>query len=146
MLKRSRALASVALVALMTGTAAPAWADTLRDAIALAYRTNPTLLSQRANQRALDETVPQARAGLRPTVDVSGSTTYTRTDSDGGEPRDINGDGVLDPVSGGVTESDSVSASVGVGQTLWSAGRIANGINAAEANVLAGRTSERAGQ
>lgn len=143
MLKRSRALASVALVALMTGTAAPAWADTLRDAIALAYRTNPTLLSQRANQRALDETVPQARAGLRPTVDVSGSTTYTRTDSDGGEPRDINGDGVLDPVSGGVTESDSVSASVGVGQTLWSAGRIANGINAAEANVLAGRENLR---
>lgn len=148
MLKRSRALASVALVALMTGTAAPAWADTLRDAIALAYRTNPTLLSQRANQRALDETVPQARAGLRPTVDVSGSTTYTRTDSQGGAgtPVDTNGDGIPDTTvggTGGVTENDSIGVTLGVGQTLWSAGRIANGINAAEANVLAGRENLR---
>jgi outer membrane protein len=51
-------------------TAAPAFADTLREAIALAYRTNPTLQAQRANQRALDEAVPQARASLRPELGV----------------------------------------------------------------------------
>ena len=54
MLKRSRALASVGLIALAMGAgAAPAGAETLQDAIGLAYRTNPTLLAQRANQRAL---------------------------------------------------------------------------------------------
>ncbi len=143
MLKRSRALASVALVALMSGTAAPAFAETLQEAIALAYRTNPTLLAQRAQQRALDETVPQARAGLRPTIDLSSNLSYTRTDSEAGTARDVNGDGIIDAVAGGVTESDSVSASVGLSQTIYSGGRIALGINAAEANVLGGRENLR---
>ena len=71
MLKRSRVLASAAVVAVMTGLGAPAWAETLQDAIALAYRTNPNLLAQRANQRALDETVVRARSGLRPTIGAS---------------------------------------------------------------------------
>ena len=68
MLKPSRALASAAVVALLAGMGAPAWAETLQEAIALAYQTNPSLLAQRANQRALDQTVVQARAGLRPTL------------------------------------------------------------------------------
>ena len=71
MLKRSRVLASAAVVALVTGLGAPAWAETLKDAIALAYQTNPNLLAQRASQRALDETVVQARSGLRPTLGAS---------------------------------------------------------------------------
>ena len=54
MLKRTRALASVAVIAVITGMGAPAWAETLRDALALAYQTNPSLLAQRANQRALE--------------------------------------------------------------------------------------------
>lgn len=147
MLKRSRALASVALVALMTGTAAPAWADTLRDAIALAYRTNPTLLAQRANQRALDESVPQARAGLRPSVDATGGASYTRSrNRDAASPGlDIDGDGDFEiPPSNGVTEADSVSAGVNISQILWSGGRIGHGINIAEANVLSGREDLRA--
>ncbi|PZQ37253.1 MAG: type I secretion protein TolC, partial [Phenylobacterium zucineum] len=82
MFKRSRALASVAVIAVAISTAAPAFADTLRDAIALAYRTNPTLQAQRANQRALDEAVPQARASLRPELGVSVSADYSRTDSE----------------------------------------------------------------
>ena len=95
MFKRSRALASVALIAVTAGLAAPAWAETLQEAIALAYRTNPTLQGQRASQRALDEVVPQARAGLRPTLSVSGSASYVNRDAR--TPGvDINGDGVDD--------------------------------------------------
>ena len=45
MLKRSRALASVALVALTMG-ATPVLAESLQEAIGLAYRTNPTLLAR----------------------------------------------------------------------------------------------------
>jgi outer membrane protein len=145
MLKRSRALASVALIAVAAGLgAAPAWADTLRDALSLAYQTNPSLLAQRANQRALDESVVQARSGLRPTIDLSGSASYSRTDVDGGDPIDLNGDGVPDTVSpGGVTESDSGSVSIGLSQNLYTGGRISLGINAAQANVLAGRENLR---
>src|SRR5665213_2426927 len=48
--------------------AAGARAETLADAIALAYQSNPTLQAQRASQRALDETYVQAQAGYRPTA------------------------------------------------------------------------------
>ena len=59
MLNRTRALVSAAVLAVAAGLASPGWAqDTLRDAAELAYRTNPTVLQQRANQRALDESVP----------------------------------------------------------------------------------------
>ena len=71
MSNRRRALwsgAALALVmSLMSGAALAE--ETLADAIALAYETNPTLQAQRANQRALDETYVQARAAYRPTAD-----------------------------------------------------------------------------
>jgi outer membrane protein len=127
MLKRSRALASVAVIAIIGGMGAPAWAETLQEAIALAYRTNPSLLAQRANQRALDESIVQARAGLRPTLDVTVSGDYSRDYSDTSP----------DP------DSDGASASIGLSQTLWSGGRIGHGITAAEAEILAGRENLR---
>ena len=78
MVRRTRALASAAALALMAALAGPVSADSLQDAIALAYQTNPTLLAQRAQQRALDETYVQARSGLRPTIDASVGASYTR--------------------------------------------------------------------
>ena len=54
-------------------TARPAAAQTLQEALALAYSNNPTLQSARAQLRAVDENVPQALAGWRPTVQVTGS-------------------------------------------------------------------------
>ncbi|KQW83871.1 TolC family outer membrane protein [Brevundimonas sp. Root1279] len=127
MLKRSRALASVALIAVVTGMGAPAWAETLQEAIALAYQTNPTLLAQRANQRALDESIVQARAGLRPQLDVTVSAEYARTWNE-----------TLPD-----TETDGGGASIGLSQTLWTGGRIGHGITAAEADILAGRENLR---
>ena len=127
MLKRSRALASVAVIAVLSSMGAPAWAETLRDALALAYQTNPSLLAQRASQRSLDETIVQARAGLRPQLDVTASATYSRSDT----------------VTFGVVESDGAGVSIGLSQTLWSGGRIGHGISAAEANIMAGRENLR---
>ena len=126
MLKRSSVLASVALIAVTAGFAAPVSAETLSDAIALAYRTNPTLLSQRANQRALDETVPQARAGLRPTVSLTADVDYSRTDT-----------------PAGVVETDTAGIGIGLSQNLYTGGRIGHAISAAEAGVLAGREQLR---
>lgn len=56
--------------AMLAGTAAllgsiPAHADTLREALASAYNSNPTLQAARAQQRAQDETIPiQKSTGL----------------------------------------------------------------------------------
>jgi outer membrane protein len=58
-----------------------AWSQTLEDALAAAYRNNPSLLAQRAKLRSTDEQVPQALANWRPTVELSGSTGLSRVDS-----------------------------------------------------------------
>ena len=63
--------------ALLAGAvaAAPASAETLRDALVKAYETNPTLAAQRATLRANDENVPIARAPALPQVQVQ--STYS---------------------------------------------------------------------
>lgn len=53
--------------------ASPASADSLFGAMEKAYVTNPTLDAARAGQRAVDELVPQALSGWRPTVAVQGN-------------------------------------------------------------------------
>src|SRR5712691_9525341 len=58
--------------------AVPASAQTLTEAFAYAYNNNPQLLAQRALLRATDETVPQALANWRPTVNFTGQAGYTR--------------------------------------------------------------------
>ena len=51
------------LAAVVTLAPSVAAAETLYDAIALAYQTNPSLRAQRATLRGADEGVVQARAG-----------------------------------------------------------------------------------
>lgn len=51
---------------------------TLTEAITLAYRTNPDLLSARAQARSIDFRIPQARSAYGPTLGISGSYTFTR--------------------------------------------------------------------
>jgi TolC family type I secretion outer membrane protein len=48
-------------------------ADTLNDALAKAYNNNPQLQAARAQLRATDEGVPQAKSGWRPTVTANGN-------------------------------------------------------------------------
>ena len=55
----------------LSATCGTASAETLSDAIALAYRSNPALLAARADQRALDEQYIQARDALGPTAGIS---------------------------------------------------------------------------
>lgn len=127
MFKR-RVLGAAALAAMIFASG-PVSAESLRDAIALAYQTNPTLLAQRAQQRALDETYVQARAGLRPSLDASFGASWSRTwDDTPGSPRD----------------TDSVSAGISLDQRLYTGGRIARGIDAAQADILRGRENLRA--
>jgi outer membrane protein len=125
MSNRRRALWSGAALALVLSLAAgQASSETLAEAIALAYETNPTLQAQRAEQRALDETYVQARTALRPTLDLGLSATY--------ESR-ANG-----------VESDSGSFGLSATQPIWTGGRAVRGIDAAQADVLQGRENLRA--
>src|SRR3954467_8599286 len=97
---RGRLLAATVCVGALAG-ALPASAETLADAIALAYQNNPTLQAQRATQRALDETYVQARTGWRPTLSFSGSASYSEQRipaAAGGSGLDRNGDGIPDVV------------------------------------------------
>jgi outer membrane protein len=68
--------AGLAALASMIAVSTAAAAQTLTEALAEAYQTNPQLLAQRALLRATDEMVPQALAGWRPTVAFTGQTGY----------------------------------------------------------------------
>jgi TolC family type I secretion outer membrane protein len=61
----------------LLGGSSAAGAQSLTEAFAEAYRTNPQLLAQRALLRATDEQVPQALANWRPTVVFTGMAGYT---------------------------------------------------------------------
>ncbi|KAA0681359.1 hypothetical protein DS843_09850 [Roseomonas genomospecies 6] len=62
-------------------------AQSLEDALAQAYSNNPALAAQRARQRAVDESVPQALSGYRPTVRATAGITRNASNStfQGGE-------------------------------------------------------------
>jgi outer membrane protein len=66
------------LAALAAFSCAPATSQTITEALAYAYNTNPQLLAQRANLRATDEQVPQALSNWRPTVTFTGQAGETR--------------------------------------------------------------------
>lgn len=66
----------IACLAVAGLSAHAAQAQTLQDALAHAYRSNPTLLGEQANQRAVTENSVQARAGWRPTVSVNMDANY----------------------------------------------------------------------
>ena len=135
-----------------------AHAETLAEAIALAYQTNPTLLAERAAQRALDETYVQARAGWGPTIGLTGQAFSERTY--GGESSGVlaqtgtSGGGASSVVAGSQSYSQGGSGSsssynYGYGaitatQPLYTGGKVAAEVDAAEAAVRAGRQTLRA--
>ena len=119
-------LASAAAASLM---AAPASADTLREALVSAYRTNPTLTGQRESLKSNDASVAIARAAGRPTI----SATV-------GVNRDLTRSGILDV--GGKGPNLSVGADLSV--PLFNGGSVRNNIRAAQTRVEAGRATLRA--
>lgn len=123
-----RLLSAAAASAMLVAMAQPTAAEDLRDAIILAYQTNPTLLAQRSQQRSTDETYVQARAGLRPQVDATAGVGYVRQ--------------WPSPVFGS-DESNSTSATIQLSQPLYTGGRVAHGIDAAMAGVERGRENLR---
>ena len=147
---RGRLLAAIFSAGVAGSFAAPACAETLADAIALAYDTNPSLQAQRATQRALDENYVQARSGWRPQLSLQSSAAWTEFRT----PRaarnqliDTNGDGVPDtplPLSGdGINRVNSGSLGLSLSQPIWTGGRTAAAVSAAEGDILSGRETLR---
>jgi outer membrane protein len=76
---RRRLSGFAAFAGLILVAVAPARAQTLTQALAETYNTNPQLLAQRALLRATDEGVPQALSGWRPTVNFTGQLGGARS-------------------------------------------------------------------
>lgn len=123
---RSGLLVNACVLALVG--AAPARADTLREALVGAYNTNPTLQAARADQRANDENVPIQRADGLPSASASANyTEYLYNDPD--SPLDAR---------------RSYGGSVSLGVPIYSGGAVRNSVRAAKIRVEAGQADLRA--
>jgi outer membrane protein len=115
----------------MAVPAGSATAQSLRDALASAYKYNPRLDAERARQRATDEEVARAHSGYRPTVSGSADIGYNRTDT---KPEGLSSvAGETHPKGYGVTAT----------QPIFNGFRTLNGVRVAEATVRAGRETLR---
>ncbi|MEM9431153.1 MAG: TolC family outer membrane protein [Pseudomonadota bacterium] len=122
---RSRfGIATAGLV--LAAIAAPSVADTLADTLRRAYQLSPRLEQSRAELRALDEGVAQARAGKRPEIVASASATQTAQDR-----FDFPDDTYRTQYTGQITAELS----------LYDGGQTRNAIQAAQAIVAAGRAN-----
>jgi len=111
------------------GTAAHG--ESLPEALAKSYQTNPALNAERARQRATDENVPQALSGYRPQIIATLSAGFQAV-------RNLLPDNTiqsanLKPWTIGVT----------VSQTLFNGFRTANSVRVAELQVQSGREALR---
>ncbi|MCP1222254.1 TolC family outer membrane protein [Acetobacter orientalis] len=138
-----RRLCGVGLSAILCSTTA--WAQkydgsgspnfiphTLQEALSAAYLTNPTLQETRANLRAVDEQVPTALAGWRPTVTGNVGLSYYKG---------INSYGGNNGAGGYVRPYDTpgYSAGVTINQPLYTGGRTTAATHQAVNKVMAAR-------
>lgn len=116
-------LAGAALVA----TPVAALADTLKEALAEAYRNNPTLEGARAQQRVQDENVPIERADTLPSASATGNYfEFLRQSS-----------------NSFTAPERQFSVGISLGVPVYQGGGARAGVRAAETRVLAGRADLR---
>jgi len=123
-------------------TPMPIGPATLRESLAAAYANNPALQAARAKLRSVDEGVPQALSGWRPTVTVNANAGYAdgtgRTSSSGkrvGTPPDEIS--VFPPYVR--TSRSPVGTQATVTQPLYRGGRTTSSTHQAENKVMAER-------
>ncbi len=107
----------------------PVAAETLRDALALAYETNPTIRAERARLGAAREGKSQAWAGVLPQISATGS--YSRVNSS----QELNFGGGATPVD---VTLNTVTAGISAEQALFTGFGNYNTIKQAEARIRAG--------
>lgn len=124
---------ALALALFASGSAC---AESLADAVALAYRSNPTLESGRYDVRAADEGVVQARSELRPSADLEVTGGDTRTV----EGRASSRSNFFSPEA---SDRNSNQAQIAVTQPLYTGGKASADRAAAEARVRLSREGLR---
>lgn len=123
---RKLLLIAVGMGAIAAST--PAFADTLRGALADAYQTNPVLTGAREGQKATNEAVPIAKANGRPDVQASGSYSELFPRSDGTN----------------FTPDRTLNGRADLAIPLYLGGAVKNAVRAAENRVEAGIAGLRA--
>ncbi len=113
----------------------PTHAETLGQALASAYRNNPSLLAERKQVEATDEGVPQAKAGYRPRVTARGDAArkYTSTQTSSAAASSATNSGSTTPLGYQIEFS----------QSLFNGFRTVNSVRQAEVNVLTARETLR---
>lgn len=111
-----------AIGALVVGGPSHAETLTLKEALGIAYETNPQLEAARAGLRATDESVAEADAGFRPSLTASASAGYEKTP----------------PLFGLATNSTPITGQIQLTQPLFNATTFAQ-LGKAKAEVLSGR-------
>ncbi|MFC3051326.1 TolC family outer membrane protein [Kordiimonas pumila] len=114
-----------AMATVVTGSWAVS-AETLEEALAAAYASNPQLMAQRASLRATDENVSQAKSGFLPSL--TGTYSYDKT--------------YADRTSGGVTvdaDGDTERYGLTAQQNIFNGFSDRNSLRQAKSTVKAGR-------
>lgn len=119
---------AVAVAMAVSGHAGLAHAETLAEAIATAYQSNPNIQAQRAAMRALDENYTQARAayGLQASAAVSENYGWQKQN---GAPAG--------------REATQQTSQLSVSQALYTNGRYAARLQGVEAQIKASRENLR---
>lgn len=126
---------SMLLASLLGSVPVSVSAQTLEAALSRAYQANPTLNTQRAAVRVINENVPQALSGYRPRIvgqaDVGANLLDSRVPG-------LNGATISN-----TTRTVPRGAAVQLDQTLFNAGKTGNSVSQAESQVLAARETLR---
>src|SRR5437763_2263051 len=125
MRRSNAALLASALVPLALVSSLPAQALSLKEALAIAYATNPQIESARANLRATDEEVAKANAGWRPTLSVNGAEGFQNI--------------ITDQSIHGESDRNLTNATASLNEPLFRGGRTVADIRRAKALVRAGQ-------
>lgn len=99
--------------------------QTLEQALAAAYARNPALQAQRSKLRVVDEKVPEAQSGWKPSIDAVGGISASRQSLQGG---------AISPNAQTLTPRD---VGVTVTQPVFRGFRTVAGVRAAESEVAA---------
>jgi outer membrane protein len=124
-MKKNLFICATLVMGLLSATAS---AETLSDALAMAYTSNPQLQAERATLRATDERLWQARAARLPGLQADASTGVTRQTQSS-------------PFFGGTETYYPRSLSLSANQTLYGGGGIQGQIDLAQVNIEIGRNN-----
>jgi outer membrane protein len=122
-----RLILSMAALLMTVSLPTLAAAETLSEALTMAYATNPELSAQRANLRVQDEDIAVAKSGYRPQVGASASVNRATTD----------------PSGTGSFGSTNQSYDASVSQPLFRGYRTTNTVKSVESSIFAGREQLR---